>query len=49
MENIISILLFISIFLMVNALLYIYMLKDKEIEKRMNYYLNIEDKYKLRK
>lgn len=48
MENIISILLFISIFLMVNALLYIYMLKDKEIEKRMNYYLNIEEKYKFR-
>lgn len=48
MGNIISILLFISIFLMVNALLYIYMLKDKEIEKRMNYYLNIEDRYKMR-
>jgi len=48
MENIISILLFISIFLIVNALLYIYMLKDKEIEKRMNYYLNIEDRYKMR-
>jgi tight adherence protein B len=48
MDNIISILLFISIFLMVNALLYIYMLKDKEIEKRMNYYLNIEERYKVR-
>ena len=48
MENIISILLFISIFLMINALLFIYMLKDKEIEKRMNYYLNIEDRYKTR-
>jgi tight adherence protein B len=46
MGNIISILLFVSIFLMVNALLFIYVLKDKEIEKRMNYYLNIEDRYK---
>jgi tight adherence protein B len=33
---------------MANALLFIYMLKDKEIEKRMNYYLNIEDRYKTR-
>ena len=49
MENIISILLFISIFLMVNAILYIYILKDQEIVKRMNYYLDIEDKYKLKK
>lgn len=49
MENIISILLFISIFLMVNAILYIYILKDQEIVKRMNYYLDIEDEYKLKK
>jgi tight adherence protein B len=48
MENIISILLFISTFLMVNALFFIYVLKDKEIEKRMNYYLNIEDIYKMK-
>lgn len=47
MENLISILLFISVFLMINALLFSYLLKNKEIEKRMNYYLNIEDKYKM--
>lgn len=49
MENIISILLFISIFLMVNALLYIYLLKDKEVMNRMNYYLDIESRYKNRR
>jgi len=48
MENIISILLFISIFLMVNALLYIFLLRDKEIAERMNYYLDIENRYKLK-
>lgn len=49
MVNIISILLFVSIFLMVNAILYIYMLKDKEMENRMNYFLDIEGRYKEKK
>jgi tight adherence protein B len=34
---------------MVNALLYIYILKDKEIQNRMNYYLDIENRYKINK
>ncbi|MHC1721438.1 MAG: type II secretion system F family protein [Clostridiaceae bacterium] len=46
MENLISIFLFLSIFTISLALLYKYILKDKEIEKRLNYYLDIEDKYK---
>ena len=45
MENIISI-FFLFLFSYGDALLYSYMLKDKEIEKRMNYYLDIEEKYK---
>lgn len=45
MENLISIFWFITIFLIATFTLYSYMLRDKEIEKRMRYYLDIEGKY----
>jgi tight adherence protein B len=38
--------MFITIFLIATALLYSYYLKNKEVEKRMNYYLDIENKYR---
>jgi len=46
MENIISIFLFISIFLMITGVLYYFLLKNRELQKRLNYYLDIENKYK---
>lgn len=49
MENIISIFLFLSIFMFITGLLYYLLLKNKELQKRMNYYLDIEKKYKINK
>ncbi len=49
MENLLTIFLFISIFLFATAGLYIYMLRDKEVEKRLSYYLDIENRFKERK
>lgn len=45
MESIVSIFMFISIFMLITGVLYYFLLRDKEIEKRLNYYLDIEKKY----
>lgn len=46
MENIVSIFLFISIFMFITGVLYYFLLKNEVIKKRLNYYLDIENKYK---
>ena len=45
-ENIVSIFLFITVFMFFTAIIYSYILKNKEMEKRLNYYLDIENRYK---
>ncbi|MGE5629009.1 MAG: type II secretion system F family protein [Solirubrobacterales bacterium] len=45
MENIVSIFMFIFIFMLITGVLYYFLLRNKEIEKRLNYYLDIEKKY----
>lgn len=46
MEKILYIFFFMTVFLVVTALLYRWILKNSEFEKRLNYYLDIESKYK---
>ena len=46
MKDIVIILWFICIFMLVTGLLYYFLLLDKNFEKRLNYYLDIDKKYK---
>lgn len=46
MKEIVIILWFICIFMLITAILYNFLLLDKDFEKRVNYYLNIDKKYK---
>lgn len=46
MTNIITIFWFISIFMLVTGILYCLLLRNKNLEKRLNYYLDIKKKYK---
>lgn len=46
MTDIVLILWFISVFMLVTGILYYFFLLDKKFEKRLNYYLNIDKKYK---
>ena len=46
MENIVSIVLFITLFLSITGVLYTFLLKNEELKKRLNYYLDIENKFK---
>lgn len=46
MENIITIFWFISIFMLITGILYCFLLRNKDLEKRLNYYLDIKKKYK---
>lgn len=46
MVNLVSIFLFIFIFMFITGVLYFFLLKNEEIKKRLNYYLDIENRYK---
>lgn len=46
MKDIVFILCFLSVFLLVTGLLYYFFLLDKSFERRLNYYLDIDKKYK---
>ncbi|QAT39221.1 type II secretion system F family protein [Clostridium sp. JN-9] len=46
MANIITVFWFISIFMLVTGILYCLVLRNKNLEKRINYYLDIKEKYK---
>jgi len=46
MKDIVIILWFICVFMLITGLLYYFLLKDKNFEKRLNYYLDIDKKYK---
>lgn len=45
MEDIILLLMFICSFMLVFGVLYYFILRDKRLEKRLNYYLDINQKY----
>lgn len=46
MKDIVTIFCFISVFLLITGLLYCFLLRNKNYEKRLNYYLDINEKYK---
>lgn len=46
MKDIITIFFFISVFMLIIGILYCFLLRNKDLEKRLNYYLDINKKYK---
>lgn len=46
MKDIITIFFFISAFMLIIGILYCFLLRNKDLEKRLNYYLDINKKYK---
>jgi tight adherence protein B len=46
MRDIVIILWFVCVFMLITGILYYFLLLDKNFEKRLNYYLDIEKKYK---
>ena len=49
MDNIVSIFFFLAIFMFITGLLYNFLLRNKDIQNRFNYYLDIEKKHKINK